>query len=234
MPSIKWNKETWSRDESWHGGEASWAFHADSCNQPYPEWKQSVVDQFLTPYLSPDVDVLEVGPGHGRWSEHIVGHARSVSLVDVSGSCINECRRRFGGHPEVFFHVNDGRTLPIPDRSVDLVWTFASFVHVDPQDIESYMGEVGRVLRPGGRFVIHHAGIVGWTRRKGLLMGYRSDMSAERFAEMISRHHLLLDSQWRRWGEDDRFGLAYGDVISIGRSPGGPSLVSPTPGLRSG
>jgi len=231
MPSIQWNKQTWDSEESWADGEDGWTFHADACNQPYPAWKQSVVDQFLAPYLGPDVDVLELGPGHGRWSEYMVGHARSVCLVDVSERCINECRHRFGDHPEVTFQVNDGRTLPVADRSVNLVWTFGTFVHIDPQDIQSYMGEVGRVLRPGGRFVIHHAGISGWTRRKSLLMGFRSDMTAERFAEIVLQNHLVLDSQWRRWGANDRFGLAYDDVITIGRSPRGHRRASSSTAL---
>ena len=89
-----------------------------------PSW-----DTYLQPFLSPDVDALEVGPGYGRWTEFMVGCARSLTLVDVGSTCIEACRHRFGDElPAEAFVVNDGRSLPVVDSSLDLVWSFGTFV----------------------------------------------------------------------------------------------------------
>ena len=50
------------------------------------------------------------------------------------------------------FAAIDAMDLPLRDGSVDLVYGFA-FAHHLP-DVERFLGEVARVLRPGGRCVL--------------------------------------------------------------------------------
>jgi len=236
--SLQWNREKWGGRAPWDQCGDNWTFHAESCGQPYALWKQAVVDAFVSPYIGPDVDVLEIGPGQGRWSEFIVGRAKSVTLVDLNATCIDVCRDRFGRHDEVAFIVNDGHSLPVDDASIDVIWSFGSFVHFDQRDVDAYLGEFRRVLRPGGRFLIHHAGWPEWslhivpvTRHSGrpgrVLQhrlaqgrwrpgGDRMAMSPKLFASRAHTHGLLVDEQVRRWGADHEFGLAFNDIISIG------------------
>jgi SAM-dependent methyltransferase len=240
MASITSNRNTYDDPRTWNRRGDSWTFHADSCHQPYEVWKRSLVETFLDPFLGPDVDVLEVGPGYGRWTEYMVGHSHSLTLVDVSTTCIEACQMRFGGDlPSESFRVNDGRSLPLDDGTVDLVWSFATFVHIDEPDVDAYLAECRRVLRPGGRFVIHHAGWSDWslnltplTRlfgRPGHFLqhrvlaagrwsraGGRAPMSAPRFARMATGHGFVIDHQGDRWGADQQFGVAYRDVITVG------------------
>ena len=49
--------------------------------------------------------------------------------------------------------------------------------------------------------------------------GLRSAVSARQFANLVARHDLLLDGQVRNWGSECEYGLAFQDVISIGRHP---------------
>lgn len=195
---------------------------AEHCRVPYEVWKQRLIEHFVLPYAH-DADVLEIAPGHGRWSETLVRVARTVILVDLSPSCIAACRERFAGYPSVTYHVNDGVSLPaVDDESVDFVWSFDSFVHMDPLVIDSYLAECARVLRPGGHVVLHHADKRRWslalapyTRRLGMpgrviqrLLsqgrlrdgGNRSDVSRTHIAEMAGRHGLHVDDQTREWG----------------------------------
>jgi SAM-dependent methyltransferase len=249
MSSIISNRQTYDDPGTWNRCGDSWTFHADFCGQDYGAWKRSVVETFLDPFLGPGVDVLEVGPGFGRWSEFMVGRSRSLTLVDVSGTCIEACRERFGQDmPENAFVVNDGRSLPVPDASLDLVWSFATFVHIDEPDVDAYLSECHRVLRPGGRFVIHHAGWGDWSLRLAPVtrlfgpLGYfiqhrilavgrwsraggRAPMSADRFARMAVDHGFDIDFQGRSWGDQQQFGVAYRDVITVGikRAPSGVS-----------
>ena len=241
LGSIEWNRAMWGDPQRWEDGGDNWSFHAESCGQSYEQWKASVVATFVTPFCGPGIDVLELAPGHGRWTDYFVGNSATLTLVDLNDSCISVCRERFGARPEVRFVVNDGRSLPVPDASVDLVWSFGSFVHFVPADIETYLAEFRRVLRPGGTFVVHHTGwpdatlrFVPLTRRLGrpgrVLQhrlgqglwrpgGDRVEMSAPRFSLMAARHGLIVDRHVRRWGDSGQFGLAFNDVVSVGSSP---------------
>jgi len=253
MGSIEWNRLKWDDQRSWANFGDAWTFHARASRLPYGEWKQSVVANFLEPYLGPQVDLLEIAPGQGRWTEFMVGRVRSLTLVDLSGRCIETCRSRFEvGHPEITFLVNDGRTLGVPDESKDVVWSFAGFVHMEEAEIAAYMGEISRVLRPGGRFVIHHSGFSDWTLRfyepaqalggPGRLVfnrlaqrnwreAGRSAMSAERFAALATGQGLVVLDQVRSWGRQGRYTVAYRDAVTIGlrpspQAPGAREVVS--------
>lgn len=64
--------------------------------------------------------------------------------------------------------------LPIPDNSVDLVYSSSVFMHLKQDDITHVLGEVQRILKPGGNFIFndsfHHQNcpsyrISNWFRR---------------------------------------------------------------------
>ena len=168
--SIRWNRLMWGNPEIWTLGGDGWDFHARYCGQPYEAWKDSVVKEFLMPHLAPGIDVLEIGPGQGRWSRYMVENARTLALVDLSANCISVCRRRFADcdGAKLSFFVNDGSSIPLGDSSIDLVWSFGTFVHIELPEIDLYLGEIARVLRPGGMFVIHHADQSEGQRERGL------------------------------------------------------------------
>lgn len=53
-------------------------------------------------------------------------------------------------------------SLPLADRSTDLVFLFSVFTHMFPADVAHYLHEFARILRPGGRvlasvFVVDNA-----------------------------------------------------------------------------
>ncbi len=215
----------WRDPNKWEHDGDDWSFHADSCGQPYRDWKQAVVNAFLEPFLSVDVDFLEVAPGHGRWTEFMVGRTRSLTLVDLDADCIGVCRERFGNHAEVEFLVNDGRSVPVADASVDVIWSFGTFVHIGLDDFDAYVADFRRVLRPGGRFIIHHAGWPSGSRERvrrhiergqGWWFGDRVPMSPEHVVSMAKHHDLDVDEQVRTWGADREWGLAFNDIITIG------------------
>ena len=110
--SVAENLNLWNQEHAWleHGDE--WKGQADSCGVPYPEWKASVVDRLITPYAKPGSTILELAPGHGRWTEALSSLAGRLILVDLSPGCIEECRRRFEGRDRLETYVNDGRSLP--------------------------------------------------------------------------------------------------------------------------
>jgi ubiquinone/menaquinone biosynthesis C-methylase UbiE len=166
-------------------------------------------------HLRPGTTIVEIGPGAGRWTEALQPIASRLIVVDLSDRCIELCRERFAGAANMEFHVNDGRSLAaIATASVDGIWSFDVFVHVAPPEIEAYLAEIARVMRPGSRAVIHHAA----AGREGDAadLGQRSNMTAERFVEMVRAQGLTLLEQFDSWGQDGRFKLTeIWDVITV-------------------
>ncbi len=243
MPSVEWNKQAWDSTHGWESDGDEWSGLAAHCGQPYEAWKKALIDTFMLPNISSESDVLEIAPGHGRWTETLVPAARSVTLVDLSPTCIDVCRERFADAKNVTYHVNDGRSLPmVSDRSIDFAWSFDSFVHIEIDVIDAYLGEFARVLRPGGRFVLHHADKRDWslslvpvTRRLGQPgrvvqrvasqgrlrdSGNRANVSAELVARAAEAHGLRIERQTDRWGPSGEFTVTkYRDTITVGALP---------------
>jgi len=183
---------------------------------PSPTWKQSVIQHVMLRWLEPGNTVLEIGPGVGRWTEPLRELAGHLIVVDLSDRCIDLCRERFQDATNMEFQINDGRTLPgVASDSVDGVWSWDVFTMVAPLDIDSYLAELARVMRPGGRAIIHHAKEGG--KATGLPAdGWRSHMTADLFNEMLDKHRLKLVEQFDSWGPGGRFDVRkYRDVVSV-------------------
>jgi cyclopropane fatty-acyl-phospholipid synthase-like methyltransferase len=196
----------------WQGWD--WSLQGEEWT-PSEEWKRALIEEVMLPNLEPGTTILEIGPGAGRWTVALQPIARRLILVDLSDRCIELCRQRFEGAGNMEFHVNDGRSLTAIDSgSVDAVWSFDVFVHIAPPDVDAYVAEINRVLRPGGRAVIHHARA---GREDGAAdFGQRSNMTGEQFAGMVAKHGLKLVDQRSSWGPDGQFRLTTKwDIISV-------------------
>ncbi|MBN1131045.1 MAG: class I SAM-dependent methyltransferase [Chitinispirillaceae bacterium] len=175
------------------------------------EWKKSLIDEVLYTYIKPGTAVLEIGPGAGRWTEILLPLARELSAVDVSAKAIDICKKRFFSAANIrfFLTLNTGLGF-IPDKTIDAIWSFDVFVHINPHDTDGYLSEIKRVLVPGGIAVIHHP------KDGGLHGGWRSRMTAQLFADLLEKRGLTLVRQFDSWGENGRFNLSrYCDCISV-------------------
>jgi (2Fe-2S) ferredoxin/SAM-dependent methyltransferase len=104
--------------------------------------------------LSPQTSVLDIGCGIGRMDEFVAPHVRRLTGIDVSVEMVKKATTRLGHLRNVSFVEGDGFTLTgIADASVDLVFSHIVFQHMPRRVVNSYFGEVWRVLRRGGDFV---------------------------------------------------------------------------------
>lgn len=195
---VVWTDYDWSkRGEEWTSS---------------PEWRASLIAEVLRPNVPEGSDVLEIGPGAGRWTEELQRRARRLTVVDISPTCIDLCKERFRDAQNVDFVVGDGRSLSFAaPATFDRIWSFDVFVHVGPDETASYLNEIRRVLKPDAVAVVHHPADGG---ARG---SWRSPMTARQFAELATRSGLTVIRQFDTWDHDGRrYGVTdTGDAITI-------------------
>jgi fatty-acid O-methyltransferase len=96
--------------------------------------------------------VLEVGCGRGGGASYLTRALGPESYIglDLNAAGIDFCRRRHQLPGLAFVHGN-AENIPLPPESVDAVINIESshcYAHFD-----RFLGEVARVLRPGGMFL---------------------------------------------------------------------------------
>lgn len=102
--------------------------------------------------------VVELGAGHGRDALFFAREGFKVHALDFSATGLEqlgEAARTLGISGRVNTTVHDVRKpLPLPDASTDAVFAHMLLcMALSTEQIHAAVGEVGRVLRPGGGFV---------------------------------------------------------------------------------
>ncbi|MGW4981384.1 class I SAM-dependent methyltransferase [Streptomyces mirabilis] len=110
-------------------------------------------------------DVLELGAGHGRDALYFAREGFTVQATDFSATGLEQLRasaQRQGIAERVTTAAHDVRDpLPLPDASVDAVFAHMLLcMALSTEEIHALVGEIARVLRPGGTFVwtVRHTG----------------------------------------------------------------------------
>ena len=136
--------------------EAPWqAFREAAQETPPPHLAllQRVVDERRGVRAAAEFAILDHGCGGGLSALWLFARGfESVYGVDVGGGVerLNRLLADVCGIDESRFWVYDGSHLPLPDESLDLVFSQQVLEHVDDSVFDSYYREEGRVLRPGG------------------------------------------------------------------------------------
>jgi SAM-dependent methyltransferase len=132
--------ELWERHAGWW--QAAFTAGADA------EYVEQIVP-LAAQHLVGAADVLDVGTGEGQLARVASsGGARRVVGVDPSWGQSSEALRRAGGP---LYLRAEATAVPFPDEVFDAVLACLVFEHIEGMD--AAIAEVGRVLRPGGRFL---------------------------------------------------------------------------------
>ncbi|MGO8865034.1 MAG: class I SAM-dependent methyltransferase [Alphaproteobacteria bacterium] len=200
MATLEENRTNWACYD--------WSCEGDEWSSPWgtveQQWVTTVYPRIRG--ALPAATMLEIAPGHGRWTEFLLKHCERLYAVDIVESSVAHCRHRFGARTHASFHLNDGMSLPmIPDDSIDFVFSFDSLVHVDASVITSYLQELARKLAVGGLGFIHHSNLGAYVSGGRLMVsethGRSPDMTAPRFAEICARTGLrCLAQETVNWG----------------------------------
>jgi len=148
-------------------------------------------------HLKPSDCILDVGTGTGLLAlqaARFVSGGRVVG-VDHSAGMIEQARtkaRQLGFHEAVMFCQSDAEQLEFSDKSFDVVFSLYALFHF-PNPLKA-LGEMYRVLRPGGHAIIGVGSGPIPVSRHGILQGVQKviDLVA------IARGRLLIAPQFLR------------------------------------
>lgn len=216
MPTTTWNKR-WGSELQRFLEQPSGVHYGDQWGDPSTSRLRYLVrkarwgaklpgdlarirKRYLDPYVTPDTVALEIGAGGGRWTRYLL-QAREVVVVELNDEFFGYLERRFPDQKEKLrFYTTSGYDLGgIEPASVDFVFSFGTFVHIDPEGIDEYLGQIRRVLRPGAVASLHYG-----DRSKKFFrdkpqgfIGF-SDMTAATMESLAAKHELEIVAHDRR------------------------------------
>jgi SAM-dependent methyltransferase len=142
--------------------------------------------------------ILDVASGTGFGGDLLIERARFVVGVDVSREAVAEARRRFR-RPNLCFFQADGAALAFRNGAFDLVVSQDTIEHVE--DDRRFVGEVARVLKPGGVFIV----FTPWRREhteKPENQFHLREYSVGTLRALLAAHFAEIRLWGRRWGRE--------------------------------
>jgi SAM-dependent methyltransferase len=132
-------------------------------------YEQAESAAWLAPFWSPDgrfrplfnqldlTSVIDFACGHGRHTAQFLDRAGCVTLIDANATNIDACRKRFVRSSNVRREVNVGTQLPCASKSYSAFFSYDALVHFEATDLIALLSEIARVLKPGGRALLHYS-----------------------------------------------------------------------------
>ena len=157
-------RRTWSRYPGEWSRDAALSRGAETLGD---EWGGAafadLVIELTEPYLRRDADVLELGCGGGKFSSRLAPRCRSLLCTDISSDMIDHARAALaaqGIDANVSYRVLNGIDFTgVRDRSIDFIFSYDVQLHLQPENVFSYMLDACRVLREGGIYMLHQVNL---------------------------------------------------------------------------
>lgn len=135
----------------------------------YEEWRESDGAEYAGIYpgtlararLEPGEVLVDLGTGRGELLAAAIDVGASEAIgIDYSTDAIKLTQRTLearGVAERARAIAGDIRDLPLADRTADLVTMLDVVEHLTPTELDLALREARRVLRPGGRLLVHTA-----------------------------------------------------------------------------
>jgi 2-polyprenyl-3-methyl-5-hydroxy-6-metoxy-1,4-benzoquinol methylase len=182
-----------------------------------PEFADFIVE-LVGPYLGPEVDVVELGCGGGKFSQRVAPKCRSLLCTDISRAMIEHTRESLAERNvvgDVSYQVLNGVDFQgIPSGSADLIFSYDVLLHLQPQNVFSYMLDARRVLREDGVFMLHQINLASPGGTDHFLAQYAADTWKCGFADPRRRGHVYFMSEDQMRALAALAGLSFDHVVS--------------------
>ena len=140
-------------------GYAAWAGSYDNPDNLIIALEEPEVRRLLEGL--PAGRALDAACGTGRHTRHLVELGHAVTGVDITTEMLAVARTAV---PEATFDEGDLTALPYDDDTFDVIVSGLAIAHV--ADLDRAVGELGRVLAPGGHVVLSalhpFQALLGW------------------------------------------------------------------------
>jgi SAM-dependent methyltransferase len=143
------NRERLAREIAFHEGIAANAEDVWNWNSPAGRRRAEHRADLLirATGLGPAKVALELGCGTGVFLERAAATGARIVAIDLSQPLLRQARERMAGSPRVRLVCGNAEAMPYADGTFDAVYGSSVVHHLD---LDRALGEVFRVLRPGG------------------------------------------------------------------------------------
>ena len=119
--------------------------------------REATVELAARDWLAPGLHVLDIGCGLGGSARYLADeHQCLVTGIDITQKFLDAAKvftDLVGLSHRVRFRRGSAVAMPFEDQSFDVVWSEHTQMNV--ADKRALLGEIARVLRPGGRLFFH-------------------------------------------------------------------------------
>lgn len=139
----------------WHGGTSrakmGWK---KSVKKAIFEDLEAIVDICITPFVTEDTDVLEIGADGGFWTQKMT-HAKSLYCFDSLSAKHNGFWNRVAKKDKIkYFQVQDFLCNDLEDDSIDYLFSYDVFCHISYSGTDAYLENLWPKLRHGANCFI--------------------------------------------------------------------------------
>jgi SAM-dependent methyltransferase len=131
-----------------------------------PTSVEQILERFVYPHVDSDDVAGEIGSGGGRVALRVAPKVERFTCFDISTEMLRHARQNLTSLGNVDFVVLEGAQLPASATGqFDFLYAFDVFVHLDLHTQWKYFKEFSRVLKPGGKVMVHTSNLlteVGW------------------------------------------------------------------------
>lgn len=105
--------------------------------------------RLLKPFLKPSMTFLEIGAGSCDLSVEVAKYVKQVYAIDVSEEIAKDLKAR----SNFDFIVSDGCSIPIPDNSVNLAYSYQLVEHLHPDDTYEQLQNIYKAIACNGIYI---------------------------------------------------------------------------------
>jgi SAM-dependent methyltransferase len=171
------------------GSVGAYSAGVDEYEAAYASKFADIVARFAESLPTPSL-ILDVGCGPGRDLERFTVHGHVARGVELNPEFVARARRHA---PTTHCDVRDV-AAHFPSGFFDGIWASASLVHLPTADMYGVLGQLGVLLRPGGKLFVsvRSAGDTGWLDEPDGRRWYRV-WAAEALAEAVTAAGFTVD-----------------------------------------
>jgi len=127
--------------------------HAKTLAKKYESAQVNHIHELLLNTFNPQSSLLEIGCGSGRDANFLQNNGYKIIAIDGSKEMITEAKRY---HPELTGKL---KTVIIPDQlhfepsSFDGVYSIATLMHLNQDEIDQTLEKIAMILKANGKFL---------------------------------------------------------------------------------